>query len=140
MFVSPQGHVTVIDLGYARRRDEARCEANRPLLGTPHYMAPEMLVSALRPDIRSDFYSLGVVLYRLLTGRLPFVGRDTAAVLHQQLQGKPRAVLDLAPQVPPAVAALAHRLLAKEPLRRPQSAQELIEELVCLELVHFERR
>lgn len=138
--VSPRGHATLIDLGFARRRDEIRCEPDRPVLGTPQYMAPEMLLSRLRPDIRSDLYSLGAVMYRLLAGRLPFEGNDAAAVLEQQLQCRPRALRELNRDVPEAVSALVQRLLAKDPLRRPASPVELVRQLVALELAHFEAR
>lgn len=139
IIVSPRGHVTLIDLGFARRRDEMRGETDRPLPGTPHYMAPEMLISRLRPDARSDLYSLGTVLYRMLAGRLPFDG-DAATVLAQQLQGRPPALRALDRSIPEEISALVQRLLAKDPLRRPNSPAELVRQLVALELAYFEDR
>lgn len=140
LFLSPTGHVTLIDLGFACQPSERHWALDQPLGGTPHYLAPERVVSKLRSDIRSDLYSLGVVLYRLLSGRLPFGGSSTAEVIQQQLQGQPRPLREWAPQVPQDVANLVHRLLAKEPLRRPIHPQALVDELVQLELVHFDRR
>lgn len=137
LFLSPSGHLTLIDLGFACQPSAGNWAPDRPSGGTPYYLAPETVVSKLRPDIRSDLYSLGVVFYRLLSGRLPFEGSSSAEVIQQQLQGKPRPLRDLAPQVPADVADLVHRLLAKEPLRRPSHPQTLVDELVQLELAHF---
>ena len=140
IIISPQGHATLIDLGFARRRGEDCGHADRPLPGTPRYMAPEMFLSRLRPDIRSDLYSLAAVTYRMIAGRPPFEGSDVASVLEQQLRTRPRSLREFNPQVPEDVAALVQRLLAKDPLRRPSSPAELIRQLVALELAHFEDR
>ena len=72
IMLSPGGHATLLDLGFARRLDETGSAVDRCVLGTFHYIAPEFLTSAIRADIRSDIYSLGAVLYRILAGRLPF--------------------------------------------------------------------
>ena len=66
--VSPTGHVTLLDLNFARRSDEIGSAVDRPIMGTCSYLAPEYLTSALRPDIRSDIYSLGVVLFEMSFG------------------------------------------------------------------------
>ena len=73
IFLSPQGHATLLDLGFARHRDE-QLEGPRTIAGSGYYLAPEQVSSVYRPDIRSDIYSLGVVLYQLLAGRLPLEG------------------------------------------------------------------
>ncbi len=139
IFLSPQGHVTLLDLGFARHRDE-RAEVSRTIAGTGYYLAPEHVGSTYRPDIRSDIYSLGVVLYQLLAGRLPLEGAtlEQMAVEHQQTA--PPNLRRLAPHVPPRVAELVHRMLAKDPLRRPQSPVELVVELVRLEIETFSER
>jgi serine/threonine protein kinase len=84
VFVSSSGHVTLIDLGFARSADERGSIADRPLLGTLNYMAPEVLYSSRGGDIRSDVYSLGVTLFEMLTGRLPFDSQDVAELASQQ--------------------------------------------------------
>ena len=119
--VSPAGHATLVDLGSAQRPDEGRSLADRPLVGTLAYMAPEMLVSSLQADIRSDIYSLGVTLYQLLTGRLPFPSGDAQRLIRDHRQELPTDLRLWAPQMPTHVARLVRQMLAKQPLRRPQT-------------------
>ncbi|HEV7222462.1 MAG TPA: serine/threonine-protein kinase [Pirellulales bacterium] len=140
LFVAASGHVTLLDLGFARRPEEGGSAVDRSVCGTIHYIAPEMVTSALRPDIRSDIYSLGVTLYELLAGRVPFEGSDLASLAEQHRQSEPPELRSLAPQLPLAVARLVHRMLAKEPLRRPQTPRELIDRFVALEIKTFAER
>ncbi len=92
------------------------------MLGTFHYIAPEFLTSAIRADIRSDIYSLGAVLFRILAGRLPFEGGDLAELASQHKQSLPPELRRIAPHLPAGVARLVHGMLAKDPLRRPQTS------------------
>ena len=98
--VSPAGHVTLIDLKFARRREELGSAVDRPIMGTCHYLAPEYLVSALRPDVRSDIYSLGVVLFEIFAGRVPFPAGDLAELATQYRQSAMPELVRLAPHVP----------------------------------------
>ena len=141
IFVAPSGHVTLIDLSFAQRRRESGSVVDRPVMGTCRYIAPEHLVSALQPDIRSDIYGLGVVLYEMLSaGQLPYPAADLAelAVLHRQ--SSPPWLGRLAPHVAREVARLVSRMIAKDPLRRPQTPRELIELLTALEIGAFSAR
>ncbi|MEX2559438.1 MAG: serine/threonine protein kinase, partial [Pirellulales bacterium] len=87
-----------------------------------------------------DIYSLGVTLFELLTGRLPFAGSELAQLAEQHRQVEPPDVRALVPQLPSDVGRLVHRMLAKEPLRRPQTPVELIERLAALEIATFDQR
>ncbi len=140
VMLSPSGHVTLLDLGYARRLDEEAWQLERPLVGTPYYMAPEMFTSRLKVDIRADLYSLGALLYELISGVRPFAGPQLSQVVTQHLTQAPRPLRHLVPWLPRPVAELVHRLLAKEPLRRPEGAAELVRELVELEVRFFDHR
>ncbi|MGA2796601.1 MAG: serine/threonine-protein kinase [Thermoguttaceae bacterium] len=140
IMLSAGGHATLLDLGFARRRDETGSVVDRCVLGTFHYIAPEFLTSALRADIRSDIYSLGAVLYRILAGRLPFVGYDLGELASQHKQSLPPDLRRIAPHLPAGVARLVHQMLSKDPLRRPQTPRELIEILARLEIESFSER
>lgn len=140
IFISPGGHVTLIDLGYARGAHETGSVAERPLAGTLNYLAPEMLTSALSADIRSDIYSLGIVLYELLAGQLPYEGRNPVEVAALQRAGVPDRLRCLAPQLPPSAVTLVRQMMAKEPLRRPQTPSELVRRLTRLEIATFRER
>lgn len=140
LLVSPRGHVTLLDLGFARRLAEPASAVDRVVVGTPEYLAPEQITSRLRCDIRSDLYSLGVVAYELLTGRRPFSGASLAELAAAHRRQVPREIRSLAPEVPGEVSALIESLLAKDPLRRPQHPQELIERLLACEIGNFAAR
>jgi serine/threonine-protein kinase len=140
IFVSPIGHATLLDFGFAQTRDEARHWATRPLAGTLSYIAPEMVTSALAADARSDVYSLGVTLYEMLAGRRPLESDDPGELATLHRESKPVDLRELRPDVGDEVAMLVHSMLAKDPLRRPASAKELADRLVRLEIDSFELR
>ncbi len=139
IFVSPAGHTTLIDLGFARPAIERSSILDRPVLGTMTYMAPEVVYSSLGGDIYSDVYSLGVALFEMLTGRLPFDAQDVAELATQHRLEVPGDLRGLVPHLPTRAARLVHQMLAKEPLRRPRPA-ELVERLVRIEIETFAER
>ncbi|HWA97972.1 MAG TPA: serine/threonine-protein kinase [Pirellulales bacterium] len=140
VMVSTSGHVTLIDTAFARRRGEARWTMDAEAIGTPQYMAPEMVVSALRPDIRSDIYSLGIVLYEMLSGDRPFGAWDVGELLRQHRDQRPRPLHEIVPRLSRGTSDLVGQMLAKEPLRRPQTPAELSERLARLEIERFTER
>jgi serine/threonine-protein kinase len=138
IFICERGPVKLIDLGFARpdqlpARDLASA-GNGLILGTPEYLAPEALQRGNSGGVARDVYSLGVVLYQMLTGALPHQGEMVADVLRQHQQSVPARLRSLAPDVPREVEELVHRLLAKQPLRRGGGLEWLISELIGLEL------
>jgi len=138
--VSPAGHVTLLDLSFARRRDETGSAVDRPIVGTCSYIAPECITSALRADIRSDIYSLGAVLFEVVCGRAPYEATGLAHLATQHRQSAPPDPSRLAPHLPRELLQLLRRMLARDPLRRPQSPRELIDRLVALEVATFSQR
>lgn len=140
VLLSPEGHATLLDLGFARPLGEAEPIHQRCVAGTPSYLAPETLLPHPQCDIRSDLYSLGAMLYELLTGRVPFDGPDLPSLVQQHRQHRPAALRRLRPDVPNDVAQLVESMLAKEPLRRPQTPEEVMRRCVALEIRYFAER
>jgi serine/threonine-protein kinase len=129
-----------LDLNFARQSDESGAAVDRCILGTFYYIAPELLTSAMRADIRSDIYSLGVVFFEMLGGRRPFEAEDMADLASQHLQSSPPDLKELAPHLSDGVVQLVRRMIAKDPSRRPQSPEELIADLMRLEIETFSER
>jgi serine/threonine protein kinase len=120
------GRVKLLDFGLARVVPlETHLTERGVVVGTPAYMAPEQ-AAGQEVDGRADLFSLGCVLYRLCTGRLPFAGGDVMAVLTALATQEPVPVRQLNPAVPPALADLIHRLLARAPAGRPASARQVV--------------
>jgi WD40 repeat protein/tRNA A-37 threonylcarbamoyl transferase component Bud32 len=122
-----QGAAKVSDLGLVRRADGAQSvdlTKTGETLGTTAYMAPEQIDRARSVDARADLYSLGCLLFALLTGEPPFQGPAIAVMKHHLMDAPPKPSAS-APAVPPELDALVLRLLEKKPDARPQSADEV---------------
>lgn len=124
VLLSPtQGDLRLCDLGSALRTHE-RMSALPELSGDPVYAAPEQAQGfSVSIDSRTDIYSLGVILFELLTGRLPYSGSDPLETLHGHLAAAPPSASDLRPEVPHAVARMLLKLLSKNPGDRYSSAR-----------------
>ncbi len=142
VMVAPSGHATLIDLGFARRFAESSdaWPAERPLTGSLNYLAPELLTSRIRVDVRSDLSRLGVMLYEMLAGRVPFSAADPAELVRQQREERPQDLRVVAPQLPERIARLVHSLLAKSPSRRPSACRDVVDRLAALEIQTFAER
>lgn len=123
----PGDIVKLADLGLARVAD-AHATRTGLLLGSPAYMAPEQLAGAV-PDARSDFYALGVTLFQLLSGRLPFEGITLGELLRQVASCDAPNLRQMHPRLPTAVATLVARLLSRQPGQRAETAATLAREL-----------
>ncbi|HEY4451005.1 MAG TPA: protein kinase [Solirubrobacteraceae bacterium] len=131
VMLGADGAVKVLDFGIARADGHTTLTQEQSVLGSAAYMAPEQ-AQGERADERSDIYSLGCLLYALLTGRPPFAGDSAAAVLHQHLSADPRPPREANRAVPAALEALVLAMLAKPPAGRPQSAAQVRDELAAL--------
>lgn len=134
---APNGRVKILDFGLAKPTDEQRHDheltASGVVLGTPSYMPPEQ-ARGDKTDHRADLFSLGVVLYRLAAGRLPFPGTTMMAIFASVMTDEPIPVREWNPAVPEPLAWLIHELLAKKPKDRPASAAEVAERLKQIQL------
>jgi formylglycine-generating enzyme required for sulfatase activity len=128
------GLVKVLDFGLARvAADDTQLTQSGTILGTPAYMAPEQ-ASGTPVDGRCDLFSLGAVLYRMLTGTMPFPGTDIVTLIAALLTTTPRPVRELNPAVPPALAELVMQMLARDPAARPASARAVADALAAFTL------
>ncbi len=133
LMITLDGRIKLADLGLALSlSSKSTDQARQPILGTPHFISPEQ---ALRRDvdIRSDIYSLGATLYRMLTGTTVFHGASAEEIIRKAVREPPRSLRDLAPEVPEKLAAVVHRMLEKDPQDRFASATELRESLEALQ-------
>ena len=129
------GIAMITDFGVAKALDDASDAALRAgkrvttvstVLGTPDYMSPEQIGAAHVVDHRADLYAFGCVAYELLTGAPPFARSSLRATLAAQLAETPVPIRRLRPELPPSVADLVMRCLAKNPAARPASASWII--------------
>jgi len=117
--------IKLFDFGVAKDgADESRLTRPDMLLGSAHYMAPEQIRAVSEVDARADVWSLAVILFRLLTGSLPFEG-ERLEVLVRIIQDRPREACAVRPSLPPAMETFFRRAFEKSPDRRFQSVAEL---------------
>ena len=121
VIVDGTGRARIADFGLARGRDSSTLTMIDEVVGTPEYLAPEAVV---RKDVdgRADLYALGIMAYELLAGATPFHEGGVLDVVKAQLERAPRPLGELRPDIAPELSALVHRLLEKDPARRPPDA------------------
>jgi serine/threonine protein kinase len=132
--LGPDGErVKILDFGIAKLVEDT-CQgktATSLVMGTPTYMSPEQCRGAGTVDGKSDVYSLGVMLFEMLAGRPPFVAEGAGEILGMHLFQDPPPILDLAPDVPPDIAAFTHLIMSKDRAKRP-SMRDVLEHLTPL--------
>jgi DNA-binding NarL/FixJ family response regulator len=126
--VTPGGQVKIMDMGLALSKTTPRVTAHGMVIGTPAYLSPEQ-AQGQPLDARTDIYSLGIVLYEMAAGRLPFNSDDIGLLLLQQVRNPAPAITDSNSSFPPGLEAVILKALEKQPTRRFQSAQQLAEAL-----------
>ena len=117
----------VADFGIARAVTESTMTYSGNVIGSVHYFSPEQAKGTMITP-KSDVYSLGVVLYEMLTGELPFTGENPVSIAMKHLQDEPTPVRRIDPDIPPVVEALVSRMMAKDPAMRP-SSEEVVHEV-----------
>lgn len=132
IMLTPEGQVKILDFGLAKHLppsdQSSTLDSSGNLAGTPAYMAPEVLLEKL-PDARTDLFSLGIVLYEMLTRKNPFNRGGFMATSESTLHETPASIHSLNANVPEALEAIVMKAMAKEPAQRYGSARELLEDL-----------
>lgn len=122
ILMMPDGSAKVADFGIARAVTESTMTYTGNVVGSVHYFSPEQAKGTMITP-KSDVYALGVVLYEMLTGSLPFTGETPVSVAMKHLQEEPVPVRQLDPSIPPVVEAIVARAMSKDPAMRPDAAE-----------------
>ena len=128
IMLTKEGHVKVVDFGVSVLGAQQE-EDDAALMGTPSYMAPE-LIDGSAPSYQSDLYSLAVVLYEMILGRLPFPGDDAHAVIYKIINEEPVSISE---NIPESIKAFLYKALSKNPAERFVSSTEFEAQLKCLQ-------
>jgi serine/threonine-protein kinase len=141
VMVNEDDQIKLIDFGIAMKEDARRLTFVNvsSMLGTPDYISPEQ-VKGGRGDQRSDIYALGIMLYEMLTGRVPFVGPNPLSVMNERVLNEPKSPRDLNPEISPELEEILYRALERDPRHRYATANEMEWDLEHQEQVGVEPR
>jgi HEAT repeat protein/tRNA A-37 threonylcarbamoyl transferase component Bud32 len=126
VLLDDEGLLKVVDFGVAAAQREGDTQLTKTgfVIGSPKYMAPEQILGK-KADERVDIYSLGVILYEMLTGEPPYHRGDHMAVMYQHVQGKARPPIELNPQIPPGLSEITMKAMSVDKSKRFQNMDEL---------------
>jgi serine/threonine-protein kinase len=127
ILIMPDGRVKVADFGISRAVTSSTLTYNGNVIGSVHYFSPEQ-AKGTKITPKSDIYSLGVVLYEMLTGELPFTGETTVSIALKHLQEEPKPICQHDRTLPPVIEAIVQKTMSKNPAERPDSGK-LIEDI-----------
>src|ERR1035441_4408519 len=141
IMIGKDDRIKLIDFGIAGKAGSRRLTFGKlsQIAGTPDYISPQQ-VKGKRGDERSDIYSLGVILYEMLTGETPFAGTNPFAVMNDRLMNNPIPPRELNPEIPPALQEVIYRAMEREPQDRYSTANEFAWDLEHLDQVSVSDR
>jgi serine/threonine protein kinase/lipopolysaccharide biosynthesis regulator YciM len=132
IMIDKEGTPRILDFGIARSLESRGMTESGHMIGTPEYMSPEQAQDT-GVDQRSDIYSLGVILYEMITGKVPFSGETPISITLKHIEESPKNPKSLAPHIPESLDQLIIKCLAKNKELRPKNAGELISDLAKIE-------
>jgi serine/threonine-protein kinase len=126
VLINNDGLVKIVDFGVAAAQHQGDTQLTKTgyVIGSPKYMAPEQILGK-KVDERADVYSLGIILYEMLTGEPPYHRGDHMAVMYQHVQGKAKPPIEVNPAVPPGLSEIVMKAMAVDKARRFQSMDEM---------------
>jgi len=130
ILINSEGLLKIVDFGVAAAASSGDTQLTKTgyVIGSPKYMAPEQILGK-KVDLRADIYSVGVIIYEMLTGTPPYTKGDHMSVMYQHVQGKARFCEELNPEIPPALAAVVRKAMEVDKAKRFSSMDELREAL-----------
>jgi len=130
IMVDAEDRIKLIDFGIASNQGARRITFAKfsQTMGTPDYISPEQ-VKGKRGDARSDIYALGVMLYEMLTGKVPFTGSNPFAIMNDRLLNNPEPPREINPEISPQLQEIVYRALERDPRNRYASAREMAGDL-----------
>ena len=126
IMLQADGSIKMMDFGIARFSRAQSQTVSDKAIGSVHYISPEQ-AKGDRTDARTDIYSVGVMLYEMLSGRLPFDGDGAVSIAIMQISDKPKPLAQVAPNVPEGLRQITEKAMEKDPAKRYQSAQEMLD-------------
>ena len=128
ILITDDGKIKVADFGIARFGTGQTLSSGNDIIGSVHYISPEQ-AKGLSVDNRSDIYSLGVVLYEMLSGRLPFEGENPVTVAMMQIEDDPAEIIDFSPDMPISAQHIVFKAMSKDPDLRYQSSMDMKQDI-----------
>jgi serine/threonine protein kinase/tetratricopeptide (TPR) repeat protein len=132
IMIDREGNVRIMDFGIARRMRDSALTEEGAIIGTPDYMSPEQ-VDGKEADQRADLYSLGVIIYEMVTGQVPFQGDSAMSVALKHKTEIPANPMELNVQVPESLNRLIHKCMEKDKEKRYQRAEDVLSDFVVIE-------
>jgi serine/threonine-protein kinase len=126
VLIDDSGLVKIVDFGVAAAQHQGDTQLTKTgyVIGSPKYMAPEQILGK-KVDERADVYSLGVIMYEMMTGQPPYSRGDHMSVMYQHVQGKAKSPIEVNPQLPKPLSDLISKAMAVDKLKRFQNMEEI---------------
>jgi serine/threonine protein kinase len=133
IIVTPEGFIKLTDFGLAKAPAQLRLTQSGRLMGSPYFMSPEQVRGVTALDARTDIYSLGAVVYEMVTGKKPFEGEDAFTIMRAQVESRPIPPVEIEPSVPAGLNTIILKALEKDPWERFQMADEFLAAVLQVE-------